>query len=191
MSASGLAVVKVGGSLYDLPDLGLRLRAWLKALPWPRVLLVPGGGPTADIIRDFDRTHALGETAAHGLALRSLTLNAWFLSALLGVSVWDAAGAFVDEGVCILDAQAFCASDTSGALPACWETTSDSVAARVAVVLGAEELVLLKSVTLPEPGDWWEAGQQGFVDPLFAATLASGGLSSLRVRAVNLRAWHP
>jgi aspartokinase-like uncharacterized kinase len=191
MSVSGLAVVKVGGSLYDLPDLGLRLRAWLKTLSWPRVVLVPGGGATADVIRDFDHTHRLGEAVAHGLALRSLTLNAWFLSVLLDVSVWDAAVAPVEEGVSILDPHAFCTADTSGGLSACWEATSDSVAARVAVVLRAEELVLLKSVTLPEPCDWREAGRLGLVDPLFAAILAGGEPLSLRVRAVNLRAWHP
>lgn len=188
MNVPGLAVVKVGGSLYDLPDLGDRLRSWLKTLSWPRVLLVPGGGPTADVIREFDRTHALGEAVAHELALRSLTLNAWFLSALLDVGVCDAASP-LQPGVSVLDAQAFCAADTSGALPACWDATSDSVAARVAVVLGAAELVLLKSVTLLEPCDWQEAGRQGLVDPLFAAILAGGKPASLRLRAVNLRAW--
>jgi 5-(aminomethyl)-3-furanmethanol phosphate kinase len=191
MSASELAVVKVGGSLYDLPDLGVRLRSWLKTLSWPRVLLVPGGGPTADVIRDFDRTHALGEAVAHELALRSLTLNAWFLSALLGVGVCDCSVAPREEGVSVLDVHAFCAADTPGELPACWDATSDSVAAQVAVVLGAKELVLLKSVTLPEACDWRQAGEQGIVDPMFAATLARGGQSSLRVRAVNLRARRP
>ena len=191
MSVSGLAVVKVGGSLYDLPDLGARLRSWLKTLSSPRVLLVPGGGPAADVVRDLDRTHALGESVAHGLALRSLTLNAWFLSALLGVGVWESCTAPVEEGVSVVDAHAFCAADTSGALPASWDATSDSVAARVAVVLRATELVLLKSVTLPEPYDWCEAGRQGLVDPLFEAILAGGEARFLRVRAVNLRAWRP
>src|SRR5207248_9110984 len=58
-------VVKVGGSLYDLPDLADRLRRWLSALAAPRVLLVPGGGPTADVIRTFDQRHRLGEEASH------------------------------------------------------------------------------------------------------------------------------
>ena len=33
-------IVKVGGSLYDLPDLGRRLRAWLARLEAARILLV-------------------------------------------------------------------------------------------------------------------------------------------------------
>ena len=36
-------VVKVGGSLFDWPELGPRLGRWLKTLPSNRVLLVPGG----------------------------------------------------------------------------------------------------------------------------------------------------
>ena len=80
-----LAVVKVGGSLYDLPDLGPRLRAWLKQAPAADFLIVPGGGPTADVIRDLDRIHRLGEEKAHSLALAALRLNAWFLATLLGV----------------------------------------------------------------------------------------------------------
>ena len=48
-------VVKVGGSLYHLPDLGRRLRCWLATLDSLPCLLLPGGGPTADVIRTLDR----------------------------------------------------------------------------------------------------------------------------------------
>ena len=56
-----LTVVKVGGSLYDLPDLHLRLQPWLSQAKTTDIILVPGGGATADVIRDFDRVHHLGE----------------------------------------------------------------------------------------------------------------------------------
>src|SRR5262245_30988403 len=76
-------VVKVGGSLYDLPDLGPRLRAWLGQRPELAPLLVPGGGAVVDFVRNLDRRHRLGEEASHWLALRGLTLQAHFLAALL------------------------------------------------------------------------------------------------------------
>src|SRR5207248_2464665 len=76
-------VVKVGGSLYDLPDLGPRLHAFLRSLDRPEVLLIPGGGPTADVVRDLDRRHGLGEETAHWLALHALAVNAHFLAALV------------------------------------------------------------------------------------------------------------
>ncbi len=54
-------VVKVGGSLFDLPDLGPRLVQFLARLPTREIILVPGGGPIADLIRKFDQLHGLGE----------------------------------------------------------------------------------------------------------------------------------
>ena len=67
--------------------------------------------------------------------------------------------------------------DVPGARLACgWETTSDSIAARFAVALGAAELVLLKS-TLPvsglpaAPGDLAAAGYVDGFFPQLAAEL--------------------
>src|SRR5262245_33378494 len=76
-------VVKVGGSLYDLPRLGVHLRAWLDQLETRRVLLVPGGGATVEAIRSLDRLHSLGQKCAHGLALQAMGLNAHVLMHLV------------------------------------------------------------------------------------------------------------
>jgi aspartokinase-like uncharacterized kinase len=181
---TGFLVVKVGGSLYNLADLGPRLRAWLAKQNATRMLLVPGGGPTADVIRAFDARHRLGEEAAHWLALRALTLNAHFLAHLLpGTTIID------DPARCprlaLLDVHAFACADEGrlGCLPHDWRVTSDALAARVAVTTRADGLVLLKSRTLPSDLSWEEAGRQGFVDEMFAAVAAR-----LRVQVVNLRA---
>jgi 5-(aminomethyl)-3-furanmethanol phosphate kinase len=176
-------VVKVGGSLYDLPDLGERLRRFLASLAGPR-LVVPGGGATADVVRAFDRDHGLGPTVAHWLALRACAMNAWFLRELL-----PTAEVVADPRACgllgILDLHAFAQDDEgrAGCLPHVWSATSDSVAARVAEVASAE-LVLLKSVDIA--GDWERAAQEGLVDPVFPEVVAR---AALRVRAVNLRTW--
>jgi aspartokinase-like uncharacterized kinase len=171
-----LTVVKIGGSLYDLPELGLTLRRWLATLAASKVLLVPGGGPSADVIRTFDRVHALGEKIAHDLALRSLTLNAWFLAELFGVPVVDPCSSGW-QGIALLDAHAFNRNAAvQQKLPACWDATSDSVAAVAAIVLHASELVLLKSTEEAE----------GLVDPLFSRLVEGEGFN---VRIVNLRRW--
>ncbi len=52
-------------------------------------------------------------------------------------------------------------------LPHAWSTTTDSIAARVAVRLGAGELVLLKSVHLPKRCNRSDAARLGFVDAEF------------------------
>lgn len=182
-------VVKVGGSLYNLPELGPRLQRWLATLPDRNVLLVPGGGASVECVRELDRCHQLGEERSHWLALQALRLNAHFLAMLLGSrmigDVED--GKELQEGIVILDALHFARSDVKNAdrLPHCWDVTSDSIAARVAAVIQARELILLKSVTIPDDMTWTKAAELGHVDPYFARTIPP----QVRVRALNFRAW--
>ncbi len=187
-----LAVVKVGGSLYDLPDLGPRLQAWLQQAPCPDVLLVPGGGPTADVVRNFDRIHQLGEERAHWLALDALQLNAHFLTWLLPSAAVIDHPEQATGGIAILNAFQFLSREKAacvkGRLPHCWAVTSDSIAARAAVVARAAHLILLKSVAMPEGVRWEEAAERGLVDEWFAPTLREAP-PSLRVQIVNFREW--
>jgi aspartokinase-like uncharacterized kinase len=169
------------------------LQRWLvKAASGP-TLLIPGGGAAADLVRDFDRRFGLGEEAAHWLALRALSLNACLLAHLLpgavvcdGPAAW--AAAFPRAPLAILDAHAFARADDGrpGCLPHTWDATSDSLAARVAVVGRASRLVLLKSVAIPAGMGWAEAGRLRLVDPLFAGVVEQAG-PGLLVEAVNLR----
>jgi len=164
-------VAKVGGSLYDWPHLGVALTAWLAAQAEP-VLLFPGGGEAADAVRAWDRVHALGEEAAHGLAIRSLSLGAHFLHQLLpNTPVVEAS----TPG--ILDPHPYFRARVGP--PHTWSVTTDSLAAWVARECGASKLVLLKSADPPAGRDW--AGS-GYVDAYFP-TAAAG----VPVEAVNLR----
>jgi aspartokinase-like uncharacterized kinase len=189
-------VVKVGGSLFDLPDLGARLAAWLKTLARSEIILVAGGGAAADLIRGMDRIHRLGEEKSHWLALRSLSLTAHLLVELAAASLPlfiaddPTLQLLPDSGAYpVLDLHAFARADEGrpGYLPHYWEVTSDSLSARVAEVMGARELVLLKSVSIPREMDWTEASRRGFVDGYFPTMLARG----VKARAVNLRDWRP
>lgn len=182
--ASSPVVVKVSGSLFNLPNLGPRLRQWLEELNEPKVLLLPGGGAAADVIRAFDRLHHLGEETCHWLALRALGLNAHFLEALLKVKAKKKRG---KKGWVVVDGHDFARADEGrrGALPHCWDATSDSLAARVAVVAGARRLILLKSVALPKGMSWREAGRRGIVDACFARAVKKVP----EVDVVNFRAW--
>jgi 5-(aminomethyl)-3-furanmethanol phosphate kinase len=185
-------VVKVGGSLFDLPRLGNRLHAWLKEQAG-RVLVVPGGGPAADWIRDLDVSAHLGAERSHWLALRAMTLAAHVLAQQLPgglvVEHLEACETAWSRGqVPILDMHAFARVDEAraGHLDHSWAVTSDSLAARVATVGGFGQLVLLKSRSLPEPIDWAAAAGQGYVDAAFPAVVGS-----LRVSALNFRVWQP
>jgi aspartokinase-like uncharacterized kinase len=162
-----MIVVKVGGSLFDHPALGPALRTFVERLAPADVLLVPGGGPVADAVRELDRVHGLGEESAHWIALRALTVTARLLEEFIPRRL---------SFVRVLDCFTFAREDDSrpGALPHTWNVTTDSIAARAAIVFRAERLVLLKSVDVP-PGTSWEAAANGWVDahfPQIAATLA-------------------
>ena len=175
-------VLKVGGSLLDLPDLGRRLADFLTARPDPRVLLVPGGGPLADVVRDYHRRFGLREEQSHWLALHTLATNAHLLAALLPlpnvvVPDWSAtAAAWQARRWPILDGYTFARADEAnvGHMPHSWEATSDTLAASVAAVGGAD-LWLLKSAPCPETLDLDEAVRRNLVDhafPRFARGLA-------------------
>jgi 5-(aminomethyl)-3-furanmethanol phosphate kinase len=184
MSQPGCSLIKVGGSLFDLPDLSARLRNLIRGLSSSRIILFPGGGPSADVVRALDRIHKLGEASSHWLALRALSVNAYFLQALLPefeVSRWPEVGARS-----ILDPFVFARADEQnvGHLPTTWQVTSDSLAARAAIVFGAREMVLLKSMPMNEDMTWFEAARVGLVDAYFPTVVGS-----LQVRVVNVRAF--
>jgi aspartokinase-like uncharacterized kinase len=192
----GLVVVKVGGSLFDLPDLGSRLQSWLVEQSAGLVLLVPGGGAAADVVRGLQRDHQLDEETAHWLALRALSVTAHFLHALLPGSGVVACPTPTDciprawgslSSLAVLDPHLFLLADEGkpGCLPHSWQVTSDAIAARAAVVAGAKRLILLKSVTIPAGMTWEEAGQCGYMDGESARVLKQA--PSLEVVALNFR----
>jgi aspartokinase-like uncharacterized kinase len=182
-------VVKVSGSLYDWPELGMRLHEFLATYPEHHAVLVPGGGSFVDAVRAADKAHGLGDETAHWLALHALTLAGQFLANLLPdarvVEGLNAARSVWKRGsVTILDMYRFARGDESRPdhLPHTWDTTSDSLAARVARVAPAQRLVLLKSAD--PPANWQSSGD--YVDPLFAKTLAG---AKFPVEPINLRTW--
>jgi aspartokinase-like uncharacterized kinase len=185
---SAHTVVKVGGSLLDLAELGPRLSRWLHDLGDISILVVPGGGPTADVIRDLDTQHHLGEAKSHWLALRALALNAYVLHALLPPSIL-VESTDSSARLAVLDPLAFCLRDDrehpADALPHLWSVTSDSIAARVAIAAGAKRLILLKSVAVPKGLSWSAAAQVGYVDTAFPAIVANA--ASLEIQTVNFR----
>ena len=141
------------------------------------VVLVPGGGPTADVVRDLDRRHGLGEEASHWLALRALALSAHFLASLLPSAcvigdVAECPRVVSERRLPILDVHQFARGDEErdGHVPHRWAVSSDSLAAGRRRAR-ARQLVLLKSTSVPEGVDWTEAGRLGLVDEMFATML--------------------
>jgi aspartokinase-like uncharacterized kinase len=138
-----LTVVKVGGGLGRddaLKGLCTALGALGERHP---LLVVPGGGDFADAVRDADRRFGLSAETSHRMAILGMEQFGWLLSELIPGAERCADLARVGAGRTTVLLPAALPLDT---LPASWQVTSDSIAAWVAVQLGAERLVLIKQV---------------------------------------------
>lgn len=176
-----MMVVKVGGSLFDHPKLGPKLAKWLTIQSETKILLVAGGGRFADAVRELDRIHKFGEEAAHWAALASLAAPTAILKAML----WPYN---LPKTLEFIDCLAFARSDDDKplSLPHNWQVTTDSLAARIAVVRGCKRLVLLKSLDIPKGTPWDVAAKNGWVDEHFP-TIARN--ATFPIETVNFRAW--
>jgi aspartokinase-like uncharacterized kinase len=177
--------------LLDWPELGDRLQRWLARLGTRQVVLVIGGGPAADLVRQRDRWDELGDDKSHWLAVRAMTFNSFLIEGLLEnakvvAGLRQCEPLWQDGVVPVLDVHTFMVDDAAGGspLPERWNVTSDSIAARVARALNADELVLLKSVAWPD-GDIAEAARRGIVDEHLPRELRQA--PQLKVRIENLR----
>ena len=125
-------IVKLGGSLYyRIPDLAPILGASKRPL-----LIIPGGGPFADLVR---QVHADNDTA-HWMAIAAMEQYGWFISSF-GILTMDRIAVPLTTTV-LLPYRCLRSTDV---LPHTWEVTSDTIAAWVAGTLHLD-LLLLKSV---------------------------------------------
>jgi 5-(aminomethyl)-3-furanmethanol phosphate kinase len=178
-----LRVVKVGGSLFDWPQLPERLAAWIAAQSPGRNVLIAGGGSLADAVRQFDARFKIGDEASHWLCVDLLDITARMLHRLiLNARLCDSLDDCPSNDLLVFAPAKFlreCEPRLAGCkLPHSWRVTSDSIAARIAEACHADELVLLKSA-LPKEG----SRSTEFVDAHFAQAVSR----LPQVRLVNLR----
>ena len=198
-----LRVMKLGGSLLSQPRLRDRIDRWLASEPEALTLMVVGGGPPVDTIRDLATLFPYDQEFLHWLCIDLLDISYRLMSAQL--TDWtqvrspssleslirdrSSEPAPIIKG--LVSVSAFYDRETESQLPVqlprSWDTTSDSLAALLSRITGADELVLFKSCSLASPGprsrdDWEGLAQLGIVDNAFPAVIE--GLP--RVRCVNL-----
>lgn len=117
--------------------------------------IVVGGGQAANLVREWDEVWGLGEQRSHRMAVFAMTWNAKrrFGHHPNFVTVRDVKSLPVSGKPAVILAEPFLRSVTElpchTALPETWDLTSDSIAAFVADILDAEQLVMLKSVNCP------------------------------------------
>lgn len=144
------AVIKVGGSLAETPRVLKALCKELSRLAEKfSVVVVPGGGKFADIVRDFDKKFAFPAALSHQLAILAMDQYGLVLSQVIP----DARTCNdVDQAKRISEGQRvpiFLPSKLmfkDDALDASWDVTSDSIAAYVACKVKAPRVLFVTDV---------------------------------------------
>jgi len=132
MRAESALVVKLGGSLlHRVPGLVRELQEAERPM-----LLVPGGGPFAEQVREL----GLDGDEGHWMAVAGMEQYGWFIASQ-GVETTD--HLVVGTGVSVL--LPYRAIREADPLPHTWDVTSDTIAAWVAATLHLD-LLLVKSV---------------------------------------------
>ena len=144
------AVVKVGGSLAETPGV---LRAVCQALGQlggkHQMLVVPGGGEFADLVRDVDKRYSLSPVTTHRMAVLGMDQYGFLLSELIpnsqkATTLAQTEGIVKSNKTAVLLPSQFVLEDCS--LRASWDVTSDSIAAYIADQLHAQKLILITNV---------------------------------------------
>ncbi|MHA6641245.1 amino acid kinase family protein [Mesorhizobium sp. A623] len=169
-------VVKLGGSTAGAPELGL----WIAALAGSSLplVIVPGGGPFADQVRDAQKRMGFSDKAAHAMAILAMEQLGHVLLDRHERLVPAQSMAEIEQAlerktipVWLPSSMALSAAD----IPASWDITSDSLAAWLAGKIGAETLLLVKqSNAFTEHDTIDRLAANGIVDACFAAMLPAG-----------------
>ena len=160
-------VVKLGGSLVG----GAALADWLATLSElsgrARIVIVAGGGPFADSVRDAQSGLGIDDATAHAMAILVpgtvpglLTLDAIAERRDdTGLVVWDPSDPVL----------------AASAIPADWTATSDSIAAWLGRHIGATGTVLVKSRHAASAGGLASAlAAEAFIDTWLPQLLRGG-----------------
>ena len=192
MNGLTVRVVKVGGSLFELPNVSERLDIWLRKQSDAHHVLITGGGKLVDQVRQWHSINPWDEEQAHWLCIELMSVTARLLQLRIPQTpiindVEQLRRRFTEPGCSIFDSFSWLRHGEPTAsgqpLPASWDVTSDSIAARLATVLRANELVLLKSTSPSDQANLHQLAEAGFLDaafPVFAADIPA-------IRFVNLR----
>lgn len=196
--SEGCWVVKLGGSLLDLPNLAERLRTAIRQVS-RKPLVIVGGGPTAELVRGWDDVHSLPASSAHWLAVRAMEFNQHLVKTLLPETIPishpdQAHGVWERNEISLLNSWEWLTleDEIPPSLPQSWDVTSDSIAAWVTIRWRAEGLVLLKSLDAPQSDKSLCESVDGYFPRLAhqLPTLAWCNLRSDPIQVLTLQSQH-
>src|SRR6185503_5640050 len=178
-------VVKIGGGLLahegSLDSVLLVLADIARDEP---LLIIPGGGPFADAVRDQDARLTLTDDAAHWMAVLGMDQYAHLIvsrmpRAELVTDATEMSTALASRRIPVLAPYAWlCRADP---LPHSWEVTSDSIAAWIAHAIAARRLVLVKPPGAEHRPDNVDGYFEHVRGTLGVETISGNALEALRL----------
>jgi 5-(aminomethyl)-3-furanmethanol phosphate kinase len=165
-----MIVIKLGGSLTVSGKLKACLDKIERAYQGRAVVIVPGGGEFAEQVRQSQRQWQFDDRTAHQMAILAMQQMALLFKALKPsfklVFSADEISHKMNPKHALVWSPNVNELDEAG-IPSSWEMTSDSLSAWLAKTLSADELILVKSVTINIDFDVRKLVQQQVVDALF------------------------
>ncbi|MBU1209946.1 MAG: aspartate kinase [Alphaproteobacteria bacterium] len=172
-------VVKIGGSLTRQPHV---LKAVLDSLNRASrpLIAVAGGGALADGVREAQRLHGFRDLTAHRMALLAMHQNTLLMASFapslaLLESLAEIETALAHGGKAFWLPLLECDADTD--LPASWDATSDTIAARLAERLGGLPVTFVKSRDADgDREDPASLAAEELIDPICGGIIARAAL---------------
>lgn len=142
-------VIKVGGSLLAHGHEILHLLSDYAAKKGLVFIIVPGGGPFVEPVRELSRQGRVTEEAAHWMAVLAMHQYGFFLAegarSIRSIPLVERLEELSGAGhICILLPYTILRADDS--LPHTWDVTSDTIAAFVAHKIGASSFIKVTDV---------------------------------------------
>jgi aspartokinase-like uncharacterized kinase len=180
-----MKVIKLGGSLInDEPALHQCLNS-IERNHSDKVIIVPGGGVFADQVRLMQQQWKFDDKTAHQMAILAMQQMALLLNSIKRTFIVTHTISAINQA--LLDCSVVIWSpdikelDFSG-IRACWDVTSDSLAAWLAGQLSATELIIVKSAEIPLQANIQQMQEAGLLDKAFNEFTQS---SSYKISIIN------
>ncbi len=162
-----MIIVKLGGSLSQSDNLVKCLNRVEQNYPDRAVVIVPGGGAFADQVRLAQHHWQFDDKTAHRMAILAMQQMALLFNGIksnftIANSLLDIQKQLHKQKIVIWSPNIV--ELDKAAIQASWDITSDSLAAWLAGVLSAKELILVKSAIINSSFSLQQLAKQNIVD---------------------------
>ncbi|AEH06743.1 [5-(aminomethyl)furan-3-yl]methyl phosphate kinase [Methanothermococcus okinawensis] len=141
-------LIKIGGSLtYYAKPLLNKLKRFSDEYE-EKIIVVPGGGAFANVVRELNEKGGLNNRSSHKLATMSMDMMGIYFSEISNIktadNLYDAKYILKNDNIVILLPSKIVLSTDE--LPCSWDVTSDSIGAHIARLLNLNSIIIATDV---------------------------------------------